>query len=73
MLHIDNEEIRSFYDVGSEIDVFSTPEECAEKIDFYLKKPDTRKKMIKRAYRRTVPAYSYTERAKQIIRLLEDL
>lgn len=73
MLHIDNEEVRSFYEVGSEIDVFNTPEECSDKIRFYLTKPEVRKKMIEKSYNRTVPQYSYSERASQIIQLLNQL
>ena len=73
MLHIDNDEIRSFYTVGTEIDVFNNPEECAEKIRFYLARPELRARMIRQSYDRTVPAYSYVDRANQIIALLQQL
>ena len=63
MLHIDNEEVREFFEPGEEIDVFSTPEELADKIRFYLARPEVREKMIGRAYTRAVPAYSYIARA----------
>lgn len=66
MLHIDNEEVREFFEPGVEIDVFSTPEELVDKIGFYLVRPELRARMIERAYARCVPAYSYAARASQI-------
>lgn len=70
MLHIDNEEVRGFFEPGKEIDVFSSPEELRDKIAFYLKRPVLRAEMIERAYRRCVPAYGYAQRAKEIAALL---
>jgi spore maturation protein CgeB len=70
MLHIDNEEIRDLFNPGSEIDVFSSGEQLSNQIDFYLARPDLRAKMIERAYRRCVPAYSYDARAQQMIGLM---
>ena len=67
MLHVDNPEVRSLFDVGTEIDVFSTPEELAGKIRYYLDNPDRRAAMIEAAYRRCVPHYSYDMRAKEIL------
>lgn len=66
MLHIDNEEIREFFKVGEEIDVFSSPEELADKARFYLGKPELRQRMIDRAYERCVPSYGNDARAAQI-------
>jgi spore maturation protein CgeB len=66
MLHIDNEEVRDFFEPGTEIDVFSSPEELADKIGFYLPRPELREKMVERAYNRAVPAYSFKQRARLI-------
>lgn len=66
MLHIDNEEVREFYKVAEEIDVFSSPEELADKARFYLARPDLRQRMIDKAYERCVPAYGNEARAAQI-------
>jgi spore maturation protein CgeB len=63
MLHVDNPEIRQLYDVGQEIDVFSTADDLCEKIRFYLKNESKRLQMIEKAYQRCVPAYSYDQRA----------
>lgn len=71
MLHIDNEEVRDLYKVGSEIDVFATPDELADKIGYYLRNPGIRQRMVQRAYGRCVTDYSYDMRAKQIMELID--
>ena len=70
MLHVDNDEIREFYTPGVDIDVFTTPEEAADKVHFYLKNEKLRDSMIASALNRTIPNYSYDERAKMIHELL---
>lgn len=71
MLHIDNPEIRGFFEVDREIDVFSSPEELHQKVQFYLSRPELRLAMIERAYSRAVPAYGYAHRAAQLDALLK--
>ncbi len=71
MLHIDNDEIRSLYDVGQEIDVFATPEQLFERIGHYLDEPDTRRAMIEAAYARAVPAYSLDARAAELMAAID--
>lgn len=66
MLHIDNDEVRALFDPGKEIDVFATEEQLCEKISYYLARPDIRQEMIKCAYARCVPAYSYDARAEVV-------
>lgn len=70
MLHIDNDEVREYFDVGSEIDVFSDVEELADKCQFYLEHDEIRRRMATKAHERCVPAYSYHSRAREIQRLL---
>lgn len=71
MLHMDNPEIRQLYDVGNEIDVFTSTDDLCEKIRFYLKNESTRLQMVEHAYRRCVPAYSYDQRAREIASFIE--
>lgn len=40
-----DEELCQYFDVGTEIDVFTTAEDCAEKVGFYLGNPDVRLNM----------------------------
>ena len=72
MLHIDNPEVRSLFDCGSEIDCFSSPEELAQKVKFYLARSELRRACIERAYARCVPAYSYEARAAVMSRALDE-
>ena len=67
MLHPDNAEVRSLYDVPQEIDTFASPAELCSKIEHYLARPEDRAAMIARAYERAVPAYSYHARAAEIL------
>jgi glycosyltransferase involved in cell wall biosynthesis len=71
MLHVDNAEIRQLYDVGQEIDVFSSADDLCEKIRFYLANEQLRMQMKEKAFLRCVPAYSYDHRAKQIASIIE--
>jgi glycosyltransferase involved in cell wall biosynthesis len=73
MLHIDNEEVRSLFEPGTEIDVFETSEVLCEKIRYYLARPALRRDMIERAYARCVPAYSYDSRAEVISSLIDEV
>jgi len=73
MLHVDNAEVRSLFEPGREIDVFSTPDELCHKIRYYLDRPERRAEMIEAAYRRCVPDYSYDARAREIAEAVEAL
>lgn len=66
MLHVDNMEVREFFEPKKEIDVFSNPEELFEKIELYIGNNKLRDNMVESAYRRCVPAYGYNQRAKVI-------
>lgn len=72
MLHIDNDEVRDLFTPGEEIDVFASPEELADKIRFYLPRPDLRARMIARAYARAVPNYGYDAVAKRMRTLMAE-
>jgi spore maturation protein CgeB len=71
MLHIDNDEVRSFYSPGSECDVFDTPDMLAEKVRHYLAHPDQRMKIAAAGCARAVPAYSYHTRGEALASLIE--
>lgn len=67
MLHIGNDEVRALFDVGTEIDVFSSTSELNERIDHYLRNDDIRRSMIQRAFRRAVPRDSMDNRARDLL------
>lgn len=71
MLHIDNDEIRTLFEPGREIDVFASPKQLNERIRFYLDNPDERMAIAKAGYDRAVPAYGLHNRAREMLALVE--
>ncbi len=61
------------YNEITEVPMFDTPEELAEKILFYIDNPLQRKKMAQSAHNRAVQNYSLFNRSKDIIAELNEL
>ena len=72
MLHIDNDEVREFFEPGKEIDVFSSKEELKDKIKFYLANASLRERMKERAHAKCRAEHSYRNRAADIDRILAE-
>lgn len=70
MLHVDNEEVRSLYGPGREIDVFADIDRMIERIAHYLEHEDERAAIAAAGHRRCVPAYSLEHRAREVADLL---
>lgn len=70
MLHIDNRHVRELFDVGTEIDVFSTPGQLVERVRHYLANPERAAMLAEAGYRRAVPAYSLDARAAKLARFV---
>jgi spore maturation protein CgeB len=73
MLHVDNPEVRSLFEVGTEIDTFADPAEAAKKITHWLTNAELREQMAERAFVRAVPAYGYQAIGKRLADMLERL
>jgi hypothetical protein len=73
MLHVDNAEVRTLFDVGTEIDVFDDVASLAARIRHYLAQPERRAAMRAAAHRRCVPAHGYAARAASIATILARL
>ena len=71
MLHIDNDEVRSLFDMPGEMDTFTDASDLIAKIRHWLANPVEREAVAARGRARAVPAYSYTERGKAIALLVE--
>lgn len=72
MLHIDNAEVRTLYDPGREIDVFTTPESLCERIGYYLDNEDRRLEVARAGTARCIPAYSLDARATELAACLAE-
>ena len=68
MLHERNDEVLGLYKEGVEIECFDSPEELAEKIDYYLAHPEERRQIADAGHLRCVPAYSYDMRMADLLR-----
>jgi spore maturation protein CgeB len=54
-----NDDIEYYYTVGEEIETYSTHEECADKIKYYLKHSEKRERIAQKGYERARKNYSY--------------
>lgn len=66
-------DIERFFDVGREIDVFSSPEEAREKIDHYLSHPEERQKMARLGRDKVVSELTITHAAKRMLDILAEV
>lgn len=73
MLHVDNPEVRTLFDVGAEIDAFADAQDAARKIAHWLANPVEREAMADRAFARAVPTYGYHAIGHSLADLLEQL
>lgn len=70
MLHIDNDEVRSLFVPGEEIDVFADAASLCERIGHHLEHDDARRRIALAGHARCVPAYSLDARAAELAALL---
>jgi spore maturation protein CgeB len=61
-----SDEIAEFYDVGSEIDTYRTPEELVDKTQFYLHHQHVAEKMREAGYRRALRDHTWRSRFKEL-------
>ncbi len=71
MLHVDNDEIREYYEPAEEIDVFSDEEGLVERIVHYLGNDALRREVAAKGHERAVPAYSFDGRMEVVAGFLE--
>ncbi|WP_422056510.1 CgeB family protein [Sphingomonas sp.] len=70
MLHIDNDEVRSLFVPGEEIDIFADTASLCARIGYYLDHDDDRRRIAAAGHARCVPAYSLDARAGELAALL---
>lgn len=67
------DEIKEFFEIGKEIDTFSSFKELVEKIDFYLENDELRKKIAKAGYQHAKNNYTYENRLEEILKIIKNL
>ena len=72
MLHIDNDEIRTLFEPGREIDVFADSDQLVAKIDHYLSDDTARRLIADAGHARAVPAYSLHARSMELARAMTE-
>jgi spore maturation protein CgeB len=68
MLHERTPELLGLFREGEEVACFSSPQELAEKVDYYLAHPEERLSIAEAGRARCVPAYSYDNRMADLLR-----
>ncbi|MBE5894758.1 MAG: spore maturation protein CgeB [Lachnospiraceae bacterium] len=63
-------ELPEYYEPGKEVETFSSPEELADKADFYLRREDERKKIARLGYEKTKAMHTYDHRIAEMIRII---
>lgn len=72
-IHRRTDYVCSLYDQEKEVPLFDTIEELADKIRYFLVRPDERRRIALAAHHRAVPAYSLDRRAEDIVGILRNL
>lgn len=68
MLHERTSELLDFFQEGKEVACFGSAEELAQKVKYYLAHPEERDAIARAGHARCVPAYSYENRIREILR-----
>ena len=69
LLTDDCPEVRRYFDVGSEIETFSSPGELAQKARFFLDNPREREAIARRGHERTLALPTYEDRMREMLEL----
>ena len=59
--------LERYLDIGKEVGIFTSPEDCAQQIRYYLDNPQERYEMAVRAHKRTVAEHTFVHRFETIL------
>lgn len=62
------DEIAEFYEIGKEIDTYSSPEELVDKTKFYINHPNEAEKLREAGYQRAVRDHTWERRFEQLFK-----
>jgi hypothetical protein len=69
-IHKRTDFVKGIFEEETEVPMFGSAEELADKIAYFLPREEDRMAMANAAHRRAVPAYSLDERAEQVVGIL---
>ncbi|MDQ0874557.1 spore maturation protein CgeB [Paenibacillus sp. V4I3] len=64
------QELHRYYEVGKEIETYSSPTELIEKIDYYLNHEDERHEIARRGHSKTLINHTYTKRLVTLLKVV---
>lgn len=64
------EDLEHYYEIGKEIECFSSPKEAAEKIRYYLAHEQEREEISRAGYERTLRDHTYEKRFQEIFQVM---
>lgn len=62
-------ELTDFFEIGVDLEAYSSMEELIEKCDFYLKHPDVREKIALQGYQTVTQFHTYPQRIAEMLRM----
>jgi spore maturation protein CgeB len=65
--------LAEMFDLAGEVAVYRSPEDCVEKIGYYLREEDERKRVARAGQERTLTEHTYRQRMAQLVALVETL
>jgi spore maturation protein CgeB len=63
-------ELKRYYDIGKEIETYTSASELVEKIDYYLSHNEERNAIAQRGYMKTMKYHTYTKRLETLLNLI---
>lgn len=67
------QDMEEFFEIGKEIETYRTPEECVEKINYYLEHDEERKEIAERGYSRAIRDHSFSKRFEKVLKDVSEL
>ena len=66
----DADDLRDYYKLGEEIEVYNSDKDLVEKVKYYLAHPEKREEIAQRGYERTMREHSIEKRYEDIFRMI---
>jgi len=64
------EDLKRFFDIGSEVVTFDSPGDLKSKVAYYLSHPDEMERMAERARQRVISEHTYVHRMKELLEIV---